>query len=110
MLTNIGILGDDLWVDPNTGFIRVDPQTNQPIPFDFWDSTNDRLQDLRGSYGVGFQFQFLGGLQFNWVWAHRLEFTEYIRVFDPMTMMTTAVPVKGDSSGIHTQFYITLDF
>ncbi|NIM01783.1 MAG: hypothetical protein GTN89_13355 [Acidobacteria bacterium] len=98
-------LDDELWINPNTGFVRVD-ETGQPIKFAFWDSENDRLQDLRGSYGVGFQFLFLGGLQFNWVWAQRLDFTDY--AFDPTTM--TVVPVKGNSSGTRTQFYIAFDF
>jgi len=102
-------LDDDLWIDPNTGFVRVD-DLGQPIKFDVWDSANDRLQDLRGSYGVGFQFMFLGGLQLNWVWSQRLDFTEYIRVIDPMTLATSVVPVKGDSNGTRTQFYITFDF
>jgi hypothetical protein len=97
-------LNDDLWIDPRTGFVRVD--ANGPIPFDFWDSTNDRLQDLRGSYGVGFQFMFLGGLQFNWTWAKRLDFTEY--VFDPATL--TVIPVKGNSDGTQMQFYIAFDY
>nr|NIM60852.1 hypothetical protein [Acidobacteriota bacterium]NIQ83507.1 hypothetical protein [Acidobacteriota bacterium] len=98
-------LDDDLWIDPNTGFIRVD-ELGQPIKFDFWDSTNDRLQDLRGSYGAGFQFLFLGGLQFNWVWAKRLDYTEY--VFDPMT--STVVAREAPNSGTTTQFYIAFDF
>lgn len=105
-------LNDDLWIDPNTGRVRVD-ETGQSIPFEFWDSANDRLQDLRGSYGVGFQFLFLGGLQFNWAWSHRLEFTEYVcdvptSIFGTCT--GTVVPAKGDSSGTHMQFYITFDF
>ena len=98
-------LNDDHWIDPNTDFVRVD-ETGQPLPCEFWDSTNNRLQDLRGSYGVGFQFMFLGGLQFNWVWAQRLDFTDF--AFDPLTL--TVVPVKGNSSGTHTQFYIVYDF
>ena len=98
-------LNNRFWVDPRTGFVRVD-EMGQPIKFDYWDSANDRLQDLRGSYGVGFQFMFLGGLQFNWIWAQRLDFTEY-RV-DLTT--GTVVPFKGNSSGTRTQFYITFDF
>ena len=105
-------LENDLWIDPDTGFVRVD-EMGQSIPFEFWDSTNNRLQDLRGSYGVGFQFLFLGALQFNWVWSHRLEFTEWVcdvpsSIFG--TCPGTVVPVKGDSSGTHSQFYITFDF
>ena len=98
-------LDDGLFINPNTGFIRVD-EAGVPIKFEWWDSTNDRLQDLRGSYGVGFQFMFLGGLQFNWVWAQRLDFTDF--ALDPSTL--TVVPIKGNSSGTRTQFYITFDF
>jgi len=98
-------LENDLWVDPNTGFIRVDELGN-PITFDIWDSANDRLQDARGSYGVGFQFVFLGGLQLNWVWAKRLPFTDY--AFDPIS--STVVPIEGNDRGTHTQFYISFDF
>jgi len=104
-------LDNDLWIDPNSGFVRVD-ELGQPIEFGFWDSTNDRLQDLRGSYGVGFQFMFLGGLQFNWTFAKRLEFTEY--VCDVPVFLGpcsgTVVPVEGDNSGTQTQFYIAFDF
>jgi len=98
-------LNDGFWIDPRSGRVRVD-ETGQAIKFDYWDSANDCLQDLRGSYGVGFQFMFLGGLQFNWVWAQRLDFTDF--AFDTSTM--TVVPVKGNSSGTHTQFYIVYDF
>jgi outer membrane protein assembly factor BamA len=98
-------LENDLWIDPNTGFVRVD-ETGGAIPFDVWDSANDRLQDVRGSYGAGFQFLFLGGLQFNWVWAKRLPFTDF--EFDALS--STVVPIEGDNSGTQTQFYITFDF
>ena len=96
---------NDSWIDPQTGSVRVD-EMGQQIDFDFFDSENDRLQDLRGSYGVGFQFRFLGGLQFNWVFAKRLPYTEF--VFDPTTM--TVVPQKADTGGTDTQFYIAFDF
>ena len=96
---------DDRWIDPNTGFIRVD-QAGQPIEFEFWDSENDRLQDLRGSYGLGFQFRFLGGLQLNWVFAKRLPYTEF--VFDPFS--STFVKQEADTGSTDTQFYIAFDF
>ena len=96
---------NDAWIDPQTGAVRVD-EMGQQIDFDFFDSENDRLQDLRGSYGVGFQFRFLGGLQFNWVFAKRLPYTEF--VFDPTTM--SVVPQKANTSGTDTQFYIAFDF
>ena len=98
-------LDDDLFIEPGTGRVRTDGMGN-PIPFDIWDSANDRLQDLRGSYGVGFQFYFLGGLQFNWVWAKKLPFTDF--AFDPMLM--AVVPIEGDTGGTESQFYIAFDF
>ena len=56
-----------------TGILR-DPNV---VPWRFWDSENNRLQDGRASYGMGFQFLFIGGLQLNWVWSKRLPFTQY---------------------------------
>ena len=66
---------DDLWYDPETFLIRADYSQIPAVPigFKFWDSENNRLQDARASYGVGFQFFFIGGLQFNWVWSKRME-------------------------------------
>ncbi|ANM30259.1 hypothetical protein ABI59_12710 [Acidobacteria bacterium Mor1] len=71
--------GDDTWFDPQSG-IRLNPLTGEPIPFEFWDSENDRLQDGRASYGAGLNFRFLGGLQFNWVWSKRLDHTAIVCV------------------------------
>lgn len=68
---------DDSWYDPVLGTTRIDPSTGRAVEFDFWDSENDRLQDLRVSYGGGFQFLFLGGLQFNWAWSKPLPHTQF---------------------------------
>lgn len=104
-------LRDNLWYDPELelaglrGNIRQQPGGG-PIPFKAWDSANDRLQDVRASYGYGFQFQFIGGLQFNWVWSHRLPYTRY--VFDAQSQQL--VPIKAATGGTRTDFYIVFDF
>lgn len=100
-------LDNDLWIDPTTGLVRFDATTGNAIPFDFWDSENNRLQDLRGSYGTGLQFRFLGGLQFNWVWAKRLAYTEYVFDFGSGTF---GPAVEAQRGGTESQFYITFDF
>ncbi len=77
--------------------------------FGFWDSQNDRLQDARGSYGFGFQFFFLGGLQFNWSWANRASYTRF--VCDPTDpLCRNLVPVEGDQGGRRMDFYIVFDY
>ena len=73
-----------------------------------WDSANNRLQDLRGSYGMGFQFFFLGGLQFNWVWAKRMSYTRFVD--DPATFLYDPAPVKADVGGFQSEFYIAWDW
>jgi len=74
-------LADDMWYNPDTQRIRVD-SGGDAVPFSFWNSDAGRLQDGRASYGAGFNFLFLGGLQFNWMWAKRLNYQEYNRVTD----------------------------
>jgi Tol biopolymer transport system component len=100
---------DDAWYDPETRLIRVDVATQQVIPFKFWDSENNHLQDGRGSYGAGFQFFFIGGLQFNWVWGRQLDHTQYVYFEPDGQPLLTPVPtsVDGESFG---QFYIAFDF
>jgi len=73
------------------------------VPFGWWDDKNHRFQDLRASYGAGFQFYFLGGLQFNWVWAKRLSYTSY-----PDDDILN--PVKADVGGVRSEFYIAFDW
>ncbi len=112
---------DDLWYDPELGIIRQEfvqgpvPGTfvAQAIPFDFWDSEEDRLQDGRASYGWGFQFIFIGGLQFNWVWANPLKYTQF-EFADPSCNPTLGVdclltPREVDP-GTRSEFYIAFDF
>jgi hypothetical protein len=81
------------------------------VPFDFWDSEEDRMQDLRASYGWGFQFLFIGGLQFNWTWANPLEYTQY--EFQNLCLIGAAncrlTPTKVDR-GTTSEFYIAFDF
>jgi len=112
---------DDLWYDPELRFIRQEfvaggePGTfvARTVPFDFWDSEQDRLQDARASYGWGFQFLFLGGLQFNWIWANPLPYTQYAFT-DPLCNPTLGVdclltPIEVDRSTT-SEFYIAFDF
>ncbi|HXV76302.1 MAG TPA: BamA/TamA family outer membrane protein [Candidatus Polarisedimenticolaceae bacterium] len=109
-------LSADAFYDPAFGLIRADYSGLTPaiIPWDFWDSENDRLQDGRASYGVGFQFLFLGGLQFNWTWAKRLPHTQYLYAVDPFTgaldLSQPPVPVEEDNDTVQTEFYIAFDW
>jgi hypothetical protein len=103
---------NDLFYDPEfatplsgvEGGIRQDLAGN-PEPWKFWDSENDRLQDGRASYGAGFQFRFIGGLQFNWTWARRFDYTRF--VFDSNLAL---VPVKAHNPGSRMEFYIAFDY
>jgi WD40 repeat protein len=101
---------DNLWYDPALGGIRADYRPlpdapPEPIGFKFWDSENNRLQDGRASYGAGFQFFFIGGLQFNWVWSKRMDYTQYVYDLDG-----TPIKIEGDTSGTRSDFYIQFDF
>lgn len=105
-------LDDDQWYDPDfvrtdgfRGGIRVDPTTGQPVPFSFWDSDESRLQDGRASYGTGFQFFFIGGLQFNWAWAKRLDYTQVV-----CDTISGCVKTKANTGGWRSEFYIVYDF
>jgi len=103
---------DDSWYDPETRLIRTDFETGEIIPFQFWDSDNNRFQDGRGSYGFGFQFFFLGGLQFNWSWAHRASYTRY-EPYNPNSEnpdLWALRPIKADSGGKRMDFYIVFDW
>jgi hypothetical protein len=96
---------NDLWYDPQTQAIRID-NANQPVGFKFWDSDENRLRDGRASYGAGFQFLFLGGLQLNWVWARPLNYEQ----FDPALNGGLGGFAKVDGGGTRNQFYIVFDF
>jgi hypothetical protein len=116
LFTDIGAawLKDDLWWDPELLAIRtnfVNGVATSAIPFKFWDDKNNRLQDGRGSYGFGFQFFFIGGLQFNWSWAKRFSYTQYVPVLGPGGLfIQDMVPVKANTDGTHMDFYIVYDF
>lgn len=99
-------LDDDQWIDPLTGLVRADPG-GQVIEFKAWDSDNNRLQDLRGAYGMGLNFRFLGGLQLNFIWAKRMPYTAYPFDFNTFTY---GAPIEVDTSSTEGQFYITYDF
>jgi outer membrane protein assembly factor BamA len=101
----------DVWYDPDLDAYRINPQTGEPIPFSAWDSENDRPQDMRASYGMGLSFFFLGGLQFNFAWADRMPYTQYVP--DPLTCPGSAcelVPVEGGGQGLQSEFYIVYDW
>jgi len=68
----------------------------------FWDSDAGRLQDGRASYGTGFNFIFLGGLQFNWMWAKRLGYQQYNPV--------TGEFFKQSGGDTRSEFYIVYDW
>lgn len=104
---------DDRWYDPNLGAFRV-TSAGEEVPFSFWDSDNGRFQDARASWGWGFQFLFLGGLQFNWVFVERFPYTEYLPVIGTdgggNLIITDYQPVKNDGGDTRTEFYIQFDF
>jgi len=102
---------NDAWYDPTLGGFRFD-DLGQPVKFKLWDSENGRLQDGRASYGLGFQFYFLGGLQFNWIWAQRLSYTQYCSngINDPCLNAGNLQPVKARDVGTVSQFYIAFDY
>jgi WD40-like Beta Propeller Repeat len=106
-------LRDKQFYDPDSRAVRANIDFNngtaQIIPFRFWDSAAGRPQDLRASYGAGFQFFFLGGLQFNWAWAKRLPYTRYVNVSTDPNIIDLQ-PVKADLGGVRTEFYITYDW
>jgi Tol biopolymer transport system component len=107
---------DDSWWDPRFGFVRRDSVQGN-IDFDPWDSENNRLQDIRATWGVGLQFIFLGGLQFNWAWTNPLEYTQYCPVTDLVnctyggaavgSVELEKVRINPESK---LQFYIAFDF
>jgi hypothetical protein len=107
---------NDSWYDPRFNTVRRGAG-DEPINFKAWDSENNRLQDVRASYGAGFQFIFLGGLQFNWVFVQPMEYTQFCPVTDPVdcTYRGAAiggvdlqkVRVKPDSD---VRFYIAYDW
>ena len=105
-------LSGDVFYDPDVRNFRVTetaPGVFTPIKFKWYDSTNNRLQDLRGAYGGGFQFFFLGGLQFNWAWAKRLPYTRYVD--DPSTpLIYDPLPVKASLPPWENEFYIAFDW
>lgn len=100
-------LQDRLWWDPDLQQYRG-LVSGQDLPFECWDSENGRLQDCRASYGFGLQFYF-AGLQWNWSWASRLPYTQYVRE-DPFSYSSPLVPVENDGGDQRMDFYIIFDF
>ncbi|MEW5806465.1 MAG: hypothetical protein AB1756_03815 [Acidobacteriota bacterium] len=68
-----------------------DHETFMYRKFDFYDSEEKRLVDGHASYGLGFNFFFLGPLQFNWMFSKRTD-------------------IKSSESGFRTDFYIAYEF
>jgi len=85
---------DDLWYDPKLGNYRyretLDPDTLlkgfEFETFSPFDSDNNRLQDLRASWGLGFSFD-LFGMEWHWDFAHLFPYTEFhqTKLRDPDT-------------------------
>jgi len=104
-------LPNDEFYDPDLQFVRAQPNQNGTftnIPFSWWDDTNNRMQDLRATYGVGFQMYLIGGLQFNWCWAKRLPYTRYVD--DDPTSAIHLVPVESSIDGVRSEFFIAYDW
>jgi len=70
-------LNDEFWFDPITGRIRLDAVSGEPIEFRWWNKELDMMQDLRASYGVGFNFLLFRQLQLNWIWARPTDYAQY---------------------------------
>jgi hypothetical protein len=95
---------DGSFYDPEFVLFRSDPE------FRFWDSENDRLQDGRASWGVGFQF-FFAGLQLNWSWAKAFPYTQFVPLLDPSQPSGVSfAPVEVEPEGSRMDFYIVYDF
>lgn len=107
-------LSGDQFYDPDLQFVRAQPiatpngTTYVNIPFSWWDDANNQLQDLRATYGVGFQMFLIGGLQFNWSWAKRLPYTRYVD--DPLTPGINLIPVNAAVEGMQSEFFIAYDW
>jgi hypothetical protein len=101
---------NDLFYDPAVRTIRV-RDNGAPVSFKFWDSDENRLMDGRASYGVGFQFLFIGGWQFNWAFVHRLPHTQY-KYAGGFVDEIGGVPITFEKDGgdTRTEFYIIYDF
>ena len=104
-------LEGDQFFDPDTQQIRAnfDGLRFTNVPFEMWDSENDRLQDLRATYGMGFQFFFLGGLQFNWAWSRRFSYTTFVDG-NPDLFLVDLQKVEADTGGWRQDFYIVFDW
>ena len=87
-----------LFYDPELGLFRTG--------FEFWDGDNNRLQDGRAAWGTGFHFIFFGGLQFNWSFARRLPYTQFVP--DPSGQFL--VPIEADTGDTISEFYIAFDW
>ena len=56
-------------------------------------------------------FFFLGGLQFNWAWAQRLDYTQFVPIgIDPTTGFIEWEPTRADTGNLQMDFYIIYDW
>jgi hypothetical protein len=106
-------LPNDQFFDPDLQFVRAQPNpasgTYTNIPFSWWNHAYGEMQDLRATWGAGFQMYLIGGLQFNWCWAKRLPYVHYVD--DPTTpLVFDLVPVKADVSQVYSEFFIAYDW
>ncbi len=81
---------DGLFWDKETGFFRE---------FDFYDAEENRLQDGRASYGLGFSFR-LGFFELNWSFARRLPFAETRVTAECAAAFAQAVDFSGAAAAL----------
>ncbi len=104
-------LPNDEFYDPDLQFVRAQPNPNGTftnIPFSWWDDSRNQLQDLRATWGMGFQMYLLG-LQFNFTWAKRLPYTRYVNG-STIPGVVELVPVDADVSNAVSEFFIAYDW
>jgi len=99
-----------------------DKETGVFRDFKLYDKENDRLRDLRASYGIGFSFRF-GFFDLNWNFAKRLPYTETqvtnacrdqaaVALNDhELALAIESCPfVEVRDNGFHSDFYIGYSF
>jgi outer membrane protein assembly factor BamA len=74
-------LDNENWYDPLTNRVRVrvgDPgDPLEPVKFRWRNKELDMMQDLRASWGAGFNLLLFRTLQLNWIWARPTEYAQY---------------------------------
>jgi hypothetical protein len=135
-VVGIDNVGEELFysrrLETYRSFGPFDPLTGQFTevsfePFKIWDSDNNRMQDLRASWGIGFNF-LLGGLELHWDFAHQLPYTDFrqrcvsdqspdrenpvpcTQVLSDTNPETVLVPIEINDSTVRTNFWIGFSF